>query len=109
MFQRSFVAVFANRKIIRPQISDRDVQRENVDRSNIPPWRFPILASCVLWKNPAGLFIDSSLHDVAHAMPEDWHYVEVDTRDLNAASASARIGVNVYPFTYDRKTLPPRG
>lgn len=49
----------------------------NVDRSNISPWRFPILVSCVLWKNPAGLFIDSSLHDVAHAMPEDWHYVEV--------------------------------
>lgn len=61
--------------------------------------------SCVLrsLEEPtAGLFIDSSLHDVAHAMPEDWHYVQVGTRDLNAASASARIRVNVYPFTYDR-------
>lgn len=96
---------FANRKIISPQISERGycIQYAKIRRSIKHP-TVEIPHSCVLrsLEEPtAGLFIDSSLHDVAHAMPEDWHYVQVGTRDLNAASASVRIRVNVYPFTYD--------
>lgn len=35
MFQRSFIAVFANRKIISPQISDRDVQRRSIKHPTV--------------------------------------------------------------------------
>lgn len=103
MFQRSFVAVCKPENYQSANIRPRRTMETSIDQTS-HRGDSPFLFLVFFGRTQLG-FSSIRRYTMSHTRcRRTGIMLKYDTRDLNAASASARIRVNVYPFTYDRKT-----